>query len=397
MPFNATVNLGTVGSDITGQTVSISGCTGTSCGDVCTSLATLQAVSSFPKVITGIPDNVVSLFVSVDGGPCVGTTQCISVTQVETTPTPTPTINASPTPTPTPTINASPTPTPTPIQGASSGCVTMTQSESYTQINCLGQGPYNVTTTRVTATLAEISSVNVTVRVNGTINYCYGTSGIQTYDITITAGSLSNYVDITTSSYVDCGQGSCIIETITIDGYESLTSNYTICNEVIPTPTPTPTPFIAYCYEIIIPTDMFTDINNNKLRVAYQKYGGTPAEFNYDEYFDSGENSPSYTIKVCSISEPVFTYGSSGGYFNADGLITVNGGTVTCSTSIDCGGNDPSPIIPTPTASVGGSYCYDYQSVVYGPFETLQDCTNAINNSGHIGSCYECIAGPNTE
>ncbi len=119
MPFNATVNLGTVGSDITGQTVSISGCTGASCGSGCTSLATSQSVSSFPKIITGIPDNVVSLFVRVDGGPCVGTTQCISVTQGGATPTPTPTINASPTPTPTinasptPTINASPTPTPT--------------------------------------------------------------------------------------------------------------------------------------------------------------------------------------------------------------------------------------------------------------------------------------------
>jgi hypothetical protein len=128
--------------------------------------------------------------------------------------------------------------------------VTMTESESYTQINCLGQGPYNVTTTTVTATLAAISSVNVTVRVNGTINYCYGTSGIQTYDITITAGSLSNYVDIITSSYVDCGQGSCVIETITIDGYESQTPNYGICGAATPTitPTSTSTSQVVYTY-----------------------------------------------------------------------------------------------------------------------------------------------------
>ena len=90
----------------------------------------------------------------------------------------------------------------------------------------------------------------------------------------------------------------------------------------------------------------------------------------------------------------MFRYGLSGNFFPADSQLTVNGGTVTCSTSADCGGNDPSPIIPTPTASSGGSYCYQYQTVVYGPFESLQDCNNALNNSGHIGSCYECIAGP---
>jgi hypothetical protein len=113
MAFNATVNLGTVGSDITGQTVSISGCTGASCGSGCTSLVTSQAASGFPKIITGIPDNVVSLFIKVDGGPCAGTTQCITVTSGGATPTPTmtPTIGASPTPTITPTIGASPTPT----------------------------------------------------------------------------------------------------------------------------------------------------------------------------------------------------------------------------------------------------------------------------------------------
>ena len=118
MAFNATVDLGTVGSDITGQTVSISGCTGASCGSGCSSLVTSQAVSGFPKVITGIPDNVVSLFVKVDGGSCAGTTQCITITGGGGA-TPTPTITNTITPTITPTFTITPTltpgdPTPTP-------------------------------------------------------------------------------------------------------------------------------------------------------------------------------------------------------------------------------------------------------------------------------------------
>lgn len=118
MSFNATVNLGTVGSDITGQTVSISGCTGESCGSGCSSLVTTQAVSSFPKVITGIPDNVVSLYVKVDGGSCVGVTQCITVTGGGGGATPTPTKTITPTITPTytitPTLTPGPPSTPTP-------------------------------------------------------------------------------------------------------------------------------------------------------------------------------------------------------------------------------------------------------------------------------------------
>jgi hypothetical protein len=185
---------------------------------------------------------------STDGVTPTPTNTATPTSTIGVTPTSTGTPTITGTPTETPTITPTITATPTTTQGASSGCVTMTQSDNYTQINCLGQGPYNVTTTTVTATLAEISSVNVTVRVNGTINYCYGTSGIQTYDITITAGSLSNYVDITTSSYVDCGQGSCVIETITIDGYESQTTNYTICDAPTPTITPTSTSEVIYTY-----------------------------------------------------------------------------------------------------------------------------------------------------
>jgi len=143
MAFNALVDLGTVGEDITDSTVSISGCTGSSCGSGCSSLATAQAVSGFPKTITGIPDNVVSLFVKVDNGLCSGTTQCISVTFVDG-PTPTPTPTATPiVPTPTPTITPTatpivPTPTPTPI------VPTPTPTPTDTPVSCVDSVSFDV-------------------------------------------------------------------------------------------------------------------------------------------------------------------------------------------------------------------------------------------------------------
>lgn len=157
-------------------------------------------------------------------------------------------------PTATPTSTATPTPTPTTESGPN-GCITMSQSDSFEQITCLGQGPYTNTITRVTATLAAISSSDVTVMVNGTRNWCYGgPTSPEVFYITITAGNLSNYVDITTLGYVDCGQESyCQAETITIDSYVSLTPNYDICASPTPTPTDTPSPTatdpaITWCY-----------------------------------------------------------------------------------------------------------------------------------------------------
>lgn len=413
---NATVNLGQVGSDIMGYTVSISGCTGSSCGSGCTSLVTTQQVSSFPKQITNIPDNVVSLFVKVDNGPCAGATQCIAVTEgITPTPTITPTLTPTLTSTLTPTIGASPTPTLTPNFP---GCGD-TISDTYV--------PSNYTIQTKLLDLSEATNGD-TITISYTANdrpnkfSIYGNGSLVASSLW--AGSDpamgTTYNGPWTGNPIDSdGTGSFTFTYVVGTSYElrvevgganpnatptpnpSDAWSVTIsCSNVITTPTPTPTPFVAFCYEIIIPTDMFTDIDNNKLRVAYQKYGGTPAEFNYDEYYDSGENSPSYTIKVCSISQPQFTYGSIGGYFSADGQLTVNGGTVTCATSVDCGGNDPVIIIPTPTASSGGTYCYEYQSVAYGPYNSLIDCQAAVSQNGHTASCYECLAGPqgpNTE
>lgn len=78
MPFEATVNLGTVGSNILGETVSISACTDASCSN-CTLLLSDQPVSNFPTTISNIPDLSLSLFIQVTNGPCTGVSQCLQL------------------------------------------------------------------------------------------------------------------------------------------------------------------------------------------------------------------------------------------------------------------------------------------------------------------------------
>ena len=133
--------------------------------------------------------------------------------------------------TPAPQQSPTPTPTPTPVVqgGNTSGCVTMTTGTDYISVDCLGNNVTN-TITRITATLDAIAAVDVTIRVHGTRYWCYGGTGDETIDITITAGNISNYVDVTTLAYVDCGLGTCDPESISINSYEALTNNYPLCS-----------------------------------------------------------------------------------------------------------------------------------------------------------------------
>jgi hypothetical protein len=123
------------------------------------------------------------------------------------------------------TMTSTPPPTPAP-----SGCVTLSQSTSYEGIECLGS-PYTNTITTVTATLDAITNVNVLVRVNQTYQDCLNKTYYPSSTININAGDLSGFSNITTLAYVNCGglEPACAIETRTIDTYEVLTSNYTIC------------------------------------------------------------------------------------------------------------------------------------------------------------------------
>jgi hypothetical protein len=269
MAFNASVNLGTVGNGITGQTVSISGCTGSSCGSGCTSLATSQAVSSFPKTLSGIPDGTVSLFVKVDGGDCSGTSQCITVTGLPgATPTPTSTGTATPTstigvtPTPTGTSTSTPTSTGTPtLTGTPTITPTVTPTtcltgDLTTTGNCSGSD---------LSTFTLASGYKVTVEPQG---YFYSGTGtryayaylrtsagadIQQFTLTQVGSSTptfspTGYTLTTPGTYqlyvqqVDCNQGGGT------GGSGAMNLDVRDCQVYTATPTPTTTQQTVYAY-----------------------------------------------------------------------------------------------------------------------------------------------------
>lgn len=259
MAFNASVNLGTVGNGITGQTVSISGCTGASCGSGCTSLATSQAVTSFPKTLTGIPDNVVSLFVKVDGGDCSGTSQCISITGIPgATPTPTTTSTTvnptiTPTTTTTPTINPTITPTTT-----TTPTINPTITPTVTPTTCLSG---DLTTTGTCSgsdlsTFTLASGYKVTVEPQGYFysgtgtRYAYAylrtSTGVDIQQFTLTqvnsntpTFSPTGYTLTTPGTYqlyvqqIDCNQGGGT------GGSGQMNLDVRNCETYIATPTPT--------------------------------------------------------------------------------------------------------------------------------------------------------------
>jgi len=314
-------------------------------------------------------------------------TATLEVGQPTATPTPTPTATlevgqptATPTPTPTPTATstATPTPTPTPTQIIGSGCVIISQSDTYTSERTCGlnQNLYNVTTTSVTATLDAIAPVNVTVRVNGTLNLCYGGTSAQTYDIIITAGTLTNFVDVTTSTYVDCGQGTCEPETVTIGLSEVLTQGYSLCEQPTPTPTPTvgqptPTPTLSgsgecYTYQV---TSLVSQSNYG---VRYTPPGLSSRDelFNQMLAIDGGSYSE---FRICSTVDPTlldYTLGYAVGVGSVEG-INRTGPLGLCTNNFDC---SPSS---TNYSCNGGECLQD----VGGTFTSLSDCQAACNGT----------------
>jgi hypothetical protein len=182
MSFNASVNLGTVGFGITGGTVSISGCTVSDCS-AGTSIVTGQTVTSFPKTITGIPDGTRYLRVQVDNGTCIGTVQCISISNIPApTATPIPTATPGPTAvvaTATPTPSPSPSPTPSPTPGPTATVYTYYKLRPCEYQGQAGYTDGNYDVWSVGYTTTPYSSGN---RVEGNTGYYYVVVGSTTTD-----------------------------------------------------------------------------------------------------------------------------------------------------------------------------------------------------------------------
>jgi hypothetical protein len=179
MPFSASINLGTVGDDIT--SVKLYACTDSNCIN-CTELSsyTEVLVTSFPMSVYDIPEGTITI--KADSIGHCNVSQCINIVGMPTsiptntptgTPTPTPTPTSTPipptstpipptstpipptstpiptdTPTPTPTITPTPTPTststPTPTIEPTIECriytvsTTSSGGQGYEYINCDG-------------------------------------------------------------------------------------------------------------------------------------------------------------------------------------------------------------------------------------------------------------------
>lgn len=257
MSFNATVNLGTVGRSITGETISISGCTGINSSSECTGCTVVSAsevVSTFPKLITGFQDNHTYVYVEVICGDCIGESQCMSINMIPVptatptatstpTPTATPTITvttpvATPTPTitPTPTATSTPTPTATPTPtggGQITNCVKLTAGAFTVSEGCAYDRYRSYTVTLYDADGANVvtATTDVTVSLEVLVN-----SEPTTFVLIIGVGETSASEDIYLREYGDC-EGRDSLTTRQVEGISSITPS-TVGECVATTPSP---------------------------------------------------------------------------------------------------------------------------------------------------------------
>jgi hypothetical protein len=238
MPFNTTIDLGIVGRSITGETVSISGCTGINSSSECTGCTVVSAsevVSTFPKLITGFQDNHRYVHVEVISGDCVGESQCIAIGNIPTptptpspTPTPTDIINTAtptqtptqtPTPTPSPTPSPTPTPTPSPTSSDSGYCFVLEINEFDYQNSTLS---VRYTPAGGSLTLTPLQNLEVYSEVGGIVTIYLCSETTPTWWNSSNEQVVAPY-DFTSLESRCSSNGDCIVP-------------------ITPTPTPSPSP-----------------------------------------------------------------------------------------------------------------------------------------------------------
>ncbi len=442
MAFSVTIKLTTAGAD-TGPTFNLFSNVDSYATAFETGVSKTNLTSTNGYTSTLVPDNTTTIKVKSVNGSCPTAEVSLPISGIVTptaTPTATPTstagITSTPTSTLTPTVNITPTTTTTPTTTPTIDVTitpTTTPSES---ANCY----FTQTGTGIPLSGAVVSTSGLIKVTSGTIyvwakyNSAGTSSGTAQFGLTI--GGLSATGNFTITSfgqvgYTNSGGSNSGYFTLTPGTYQytlTKSDNYTSGNNVNvvlstgtdpasatnlqpcltqpsgpylslvnATPTTTPT-ILPYCYEMVFPTAVTSD-GGEILQIGYQKSDGTYVWYDYNEFQDSGENSPSITINICSLVSPSIRYGDLGNSQSPESSFTVTQGE-TCSTSSGCGGNDPNPATPTPTltsSGTGSSWCYTSNSVVYGPFSSLSECQNAVSNAGVMAVCNECIAGPNTE
>jgi hypothetical protein len=149
-----------------------------------------------------------------------------------------------------------------------------------------------------------------------------------------------------------------------------------------------------------------TTFNGQTLYICYVKTDNTSVCWPHSQFQDSGENTPNITVNICSKFFPSIKYGQSGEQLVPDASfsVTTGGG---CTTSADCGGNDPVPPPPPPTQTPipdDSGLCYTYTltsgeaqlysglTVTYTPLGTLTplnvSVTNGVESRDNLDGTY---------
>jgi hypothetical protein len=151
--------------------------------------------------------------------------------------------------------------------------------------------------------------------------------------------------------------------------------------QATPTPTPTPTPTQTqgdgYCYSY----EVSDTVNQNDYGVRYTDPNvGTSQDVKFN-MLPAVDDNGFTTFNICSTVDPTlldYTGGSPIGVGSVPGVARF-GGLTPCTSSFDC------------TTLSGPEYCYvNGQSVVVGPFSTLQECQDAAGSF----ICQQCLGEP---
>jgi hypothetical protein len=288
------------------------------------------------------------------------------------TPTPTPEVTNTPTPTPTPEPTDTPTPTPTTLCDAPTlSGVTLSSGSVFT----LNYGtPTNCTALTLSFSRDQVTWTNST-------GGCTTGRQVDTSDATGTW-----YFRLTQICSVGEGNSNVV-------SYTYSTPTPTPTATATPTPTPTSVDYPGDCYEMVFPASA-TTFNGQTLYICYQKTDNSYVCWPYSQFQDSGANSPNITVNICSKVLPSIKYGASGEQLIPDASFNVTMGE-GCTTSVDCGGNDPTPPPPPPTQTPipdDSGLCYTYTltsgeaqlysglTVTYTPLGTLTPLNVSVTN-----------------
>ncbi len=265
------------------------------------------------------------------------------------TPTPTPTATPTATPTPTPTDTATPTPTPT---------------------NTPTPTPTNTPTPTPTATPTPTPTP-----------ICEFAIDIVVIPSTATPTPTPTPTNTATP-------------TPTPTATPTDTPTPTPTNTPTATPTPTPDPCVANITNVSNPTSCGNNADGSFILTSSGGVWNRTYELYKDSSFPYETTGGSLIQTWTNVTEAgkdiTVTGLEPGGYYLK---ITDANGCVDYSEVVVLPYDDTNCITPTPVPEPQTTYCYSDGNVVYGPYSTLQECQNYLNNP-YSYICSPCLPTP---